>query len=353
VLIQGYRPASFIDIRIRCAHCGAVTSTPGLSEGEILPRSATPVAPARVPAISPSQVATGAVLVCQAALERRYRLTQPRPVADEPILLTRAMVEAAAAEYDLLSGGLLAEHAAASPAPSGDAHGSYPFAWAVLRLRQRIGSPGWSWLYHNDDAMAAMYVAAMHHLVLCWGGHPLLPGLAAPLAKPGRFLRTVAGFALAKLLFDSGNRVAFALTDGDIDLRLANADGDPLSVALLAPERLQWHEREHRSPDRLRHTIIEAMGAAQPRVNRGTPGILALAVSILQPDFDQMVVDAIQAAFQSVGRRHRGIASIAIVMPKVLPAGLPDRLGFGYALYPIVNPNFAGNNPIRLGAGPV
>jgi hypothetical protein len=65
-----------------------------------------------------------------------------------------------------------------------------------------------------------------------------------------------------------------------------------------------------------------------------------------------MVVDAIHAAFQSVGRRHRGIAAIAIVMPKVLPAGLPDRLGFGYAFYPIVNPNFAGQNPIRLHAGP-
>jgi hypothetical protein len=200
--------------------------------------------------------------------------------------------------------------------------------------------------------MAAMYVAAMHHLVQCWGAYPLLPRLAAPLARPDAFLRTVAAFALAKLLFDSGNRVGFSLAGSDIDLRLANADGDPLSVALLAPERLQWRERERRSPDRFRHAIIDAMATAQPRVNRGAPGIVALAVSILQPDFDQMVVDAIHAAFHSVGRRHRGIAAVAIVMPKVLPAGLPDRLGFGYAFYPIVNPNFAGNNPVRLQPAP-
>jgi hypothetical protein len=352
VLIQNYRPADFIDIRIRCARCGDVTATPGLGDGEILPRSAAPVAPGRLPAASPSRVPPGTVLVCQDAMQRRYRQTQPLAVRDEPILLTRGMLETAAASYDGLSGGRLVEQAAASPPALGDDHGRYPLAWAVLRLRERIGRPGWSWLHQNDDAMAAMYVAAMHHLMQCWGQHPLLGRLAAPLGRPGRFLHTVAGFALAKLMFDAGNRVAFSLSGGDVDLRLATADGAALSLALLAPERLQWHERERRSPDALRHAIIDAMGIAQPRVNRGTPGIVVLVASILQPDFDQMVVDAIHAAFRSMGRRHRGVAAIAIVMPKVLPAGLHDRLGFGYAFYPIPNPNFSGDNPVRLHAAP-
>ena len=145
--------------------------------------------------------------------------------------------------------------------------------------------------------------------------------------------------------------LVFTPAGGNVDLHITTPDGALLPVALLAPERLQWRERERRSLDAFRHTIIDAMGIAQPQINRGTPGIVALAVSILQPDFDQMVVDAIHAAFQSVGRRHRGIAAIAIVMPKVLPAGRPDRLGFGYAFYPIVNPNFAGTNPVRLHAG--
>jgi hypothetical protein len=351
VLIQNYQPAEFIDIRIRCARCGAVTSTPGLGVGEILPRTAMPVAPARMPVVTPSQVPRGAVLVCQEALERGYAKTRPHAVPDEPILLTRSMVEAAASDYDRLSGGRLAEHLAASPPAMGDDHGDYPFAWGLLRLSEQVGRPGWSWLQHNDDAMAAMYITAMHHLIRCWGDHPLLDRLAGPLFERDRFVRNAAGFALAKLLFDAGNRVTFSLT-GSVDLHVTTADGTPLSVALLAPQRLQWRERERRSLDAFRHTIIDAMGTAQPQVNRGTPGILALSVSILQPDFDQMVVDAIHAAFQSVGRRHRGIAAIAIVMPKVLPAGLPDRLGFGYAFYPIVNPNFAGQNPVRMHAGP-
>ena len=352
MLIQNYQPAEFIDIRIRCARCGAVTCTPGLGDGEILPRTAVPVAPARMPVVTASQVPRGTVLVCQEALERRYATARPRAVPDEPILLTRSMIEAAASDYDRLSGGRFADHAAASPPAMGDDHGDHPFAWAVLRLREQIGKPGWSWLQHNDDAMAAMYVTAMHNLIRCWGDHPLLDRLAAPMFQRGRFLRSAGGFALARLLFDAGNRVVFSLAGGNVDLHITTADGAALSVALLAPERLQWRERDRRSPDAFRHTIMDAMGTAQPQVNRGTPGILVLTVSILQPDFDQMVVDAIHAAFQSVGRRHRGIAAIAIVMPKVLPAGLPDRLGFGYAFYPIVNPNFAGQNPIRPHAGP-
>jgi hypothetical protein len=233
----------------------------------------------------------------------------------------------------------------------GDDHGEYPFSWAVLRLREQIGKPGWSWLHHNDDAMATMYIMAMHHLIRCWGNHPLLDRLATPIFQQGRFMHGVGSLALAKLLFDAGNRVAFTPAGSNVDLHITTPDGALLPVALLAPERLQWRERERRSLDAFRHTIIDAMGIAQPQINRGTPGIVALAVSILQPDFDQMVVDAIHAAFQSVGRRHRGIAAIAIVMPKVLPAGRPDRLGFGYAFYPIVNPNFAGTNPVRLHAG--
>jgi hypothetical protein len=60
-------------------------------------------------------------------------------------------------------------------------------------------------------------------------------------------------------------------------------------------------------------------------------------------------VDAIHAAFQAVGRRHRGVAAVAIVMPKVLPIGSLDQVGFGYAFYPIRNPRFSGENPVRLG----
>ena len=349
VLIERYLPGNFLTIRIQCFRCGAVSSTPALPDGEILPRAAVPVVAAQTPAVTTTDIARGTVLACEEAVTRDYALTRPRSLPDEPLPLSRAMLEAAAADYDRLTGGRLAAHAAASPPAMGAELGPYPFAWGLLRLRDRIDLPDWSWRYQDEDALAALHVTALHHLMLCWGQHPLLARLAAPLAQPDRFIRTVTGFATAKLLYDAGNRVGFWPSDSEVDLHFTTAADEPLSLALLAPALLQWRERARRSPEVLTAAVVDALASAQGRVNRARPGIVVLTASIFQPDFDQMVVDAIHAAFQAVGRRHRGVAAVAIVMPKVLPIGALDQVGFGYAFYPIRNPRFSGENPVRLG----
>ena len=347
MLVRGYPSGSLLGIRIRCFRCGAVATTPGLAEGDILPRITVAVDAIETPMVTTARIPGNRVLASRET-EQASASTRPEQLPDEPHLLSRAMLEAAAADYDRLTGGRLGEHEAVSPPAEGVDQGPYPFAWSVLRLRDQIDTPGWSWLYQNDDAMAAMYVTAVHHLMLCWHRHPMLARLAAPLAEPDRFIRTVTTLAMAKLLFDAGNRVGFSFSGSEVGLRFTTAAGEPLTLALLAPDALQWRQKEHRSPDVFREAVIEAMAAAQGQVNRARPGIIVLAASILQPDFDQMVVDAVQAAFQSTGRRHRGVAAVAIVMPKVLPAGAPDRVGFGYAFYPMRNPRFLGENPIRL-----
>jgi hypothetical protein len=349
VLVEGYLPANFLAIRLQCFRCGAVTTTPGLAQGEILPRWATPVEATAMPKLTASPVARGELLVAREAIERQYAATRPESPPDESVLLSRSLLEAAAANYDRLTGGLLGQHTEASPLGEGEDHGPFPFAWATLRLRERIDQPGWAWLYQNDDAMAAMYVVAMHHLMRCWARHPLLARLAAPLAQRNGFIRAVTTLAMAKLLFDAGNRVGFTFRAGDVDVHFSTPAGEPLSLALLAPKPLQWRHKDARSTATLTHAVIDALRAAQARVNTGNPGIVVLATSILQPDFDQMAVDAIHAAFHVTGRRHRGVAAVAIIMPKVLPAGPPDRVGFGYAFYPILNPRFAGKNPVRFG----
>ncbi len=352
ILIKGYLPANFLAIRIKCFRCGAITATPGLPEGEILPRSAVGIERNEVPAVVSTSVRRDAVLVCHDEFSR-FALTRPREASAEAILLSRAMLESTAQEYDRLTGGHLVAHMQASPPAMGSAAGDYPFAWAVSRLRQQIDRPGWSWLRHNDDALAAMYVVALHDFLHCWGQHPSLVRLALPLAEQGRFLRTMSGFATAKLLFDAGNRVGFtppAPGRTDVQLHFSTPAGEPLSLAMLAPDALQWKARDGRSPQVIRAAVVDALASAQGRVNNRNPGIVVLSVSILQPDFDQALVDGIHAASRTVGRRHRGVAAVSAIMPKVLPAGQPDRVGFGYAFYPIRNPHFAGENPIKLGS---
>ena len=71
------------------------------------------------------------MLACQDAIARDYALTRPRNPPDEPVTLSRAMLEAAAADYERLTGGRLAEHIAASPPARGTG------AW---RLSVRVGA---------------------------------------------------------------------------------------------------------------------------------------------------------------------------------------------------------------------
>ena len=352
VLIKGYLPANFLSIRIKCFACGEVTETPGLPEGDILPRRAAGLEPNQTPGLQTSAVAAGAVLACQQEILRRYALTQPREFPDEALHLTRDFVETAARQFDRLTGGRMTEQLAASPPAMGADTGDYPFAWSVARLREQVDKPDWSWLRQNDDAIAALHVAAVHHLMHCWGQHPLLPQLAAGLTERGAFLRVMSGFATAKLLHDSGNRVGFLLRSPEVGLHFTTPDGEPLSLAILEPDALQWRARERRSPQSLYAAVVDAMAAAKGRVNRARPGMVVLSASLWEPDFDQMLVDAIHAAFQTNGRRNRGLAAVAVVMPKVLPAKYPHQLGFGYAFYPIANPHFGGENPIKIGPPP-
>jgi len=353
LLISGYAPENFLAIRIRCFRCGNVTTTPGLAAGEILPSDAILTDRSDLPVFSPSSIAPGAVLACRDEVTGSYRLTQPGKPQSEAMLVSPGVLEATAAAYDRLTGGRLAEHIVASPDAMQPEHGDYPFAWSVQRLRAQIGKPGWSWLHQDDDAMATMHVAAMWHCLACWGGHPLLGQLVAPLAVAGQFLRVMTGLATAKLLFDAGNRVGFSLpiaAQSDMQLHFRTAAGEALSLALRSPDALQWRERNRRTPRVLRNAAETAVVSAQGQVNNRKPGIVVLGASILQPDFDQMVVDGINAMFRAVGRKHRGVAGVAVVMPKVLPTGRLDNVGFGYAFYPLLNPDFDGENPIRLGS---
>ena len=353
VLIQGFLPRNFLAIRIRCFRCGAVSTTPGLPAGEVLPHDAVAVERRDVPAVTPASVSRGTVLACQQAMASDYVLTQPRDPPADPMELSSAVLDSCAAAYDRLTDGGLAEHIAAARRTVTLDASEYLFAWALLRLRERVGRAGWSWLYEDEDAMAAMHVAAFQHFLHCWGQHPRLALIASALAAPGRFLRTMTAFATAKLLFDSGNRIGFSLPSAaqpDAVPHFGAGEDEGLALAMRSPGQLQWRERERCNPGLVRSSVMEALASAQGQVNRNRPGILVLSASILQPGFDQSLVDAIRQVFRAVGRKHRGVAAIAGIVPHVVPVERPEQAGFGYGFYPMRNPHFAGENPIRMGS---
>ena len=174
--------------------------------------------------------------------------------------------------------------------------------------------------------------------------------------SPASSCAQCAGFATAKKLFDDGNRVGFDLpaqAGTDVELHFTTPADDPLTLALLAPAPLQWPERDRRNPRVLRAAVTDAMTSVQGRVNRNRPGIVVLLTSILLPDFDQMLVDTIQLSFQSVGRKHRGVAAVAGGGAEGCADGTPrPSRALGLRYYPLLNPHFDGENPIRLTPAP-
>lgn len=344
VLVEGYLPANLLAIRIACFRCGVVTETPGLPDGEILAPGAVGVEPnAQQQVVATADVPADAVYACGEMMEQ-YVLTRPGGAPDW-VELSTDMLEATASAYDRLTGGHLVQRSTAARFEDD------PFAWSVQRLRGRIGTPGWSWLHQNDDALAAMHVAVFWHLVQCWGRHPHLDRLLVPLRTPGRFLRVVTAFAVAKMLFDDGNRIGFSpLTaeESTVDVHFSAPFGEPLSLALCSPDALQWRAREAAGLAVLRAAVIDAMAATQARVNTRHPGLVVLQASILLPRFDQILIEVIDAVLRSYGRRHRGIATVALLVPRVFPVGRPDQVGFGYTFFPVRNPTFRGQQPVVL-----
>jgi hypothetical protein len=352
VLIKGYVPQNYLAIRIRCFHCGDISITPGLQAGEILPRDAVPVPRLARTSTTPSMIPRGAVLACEDEIAGDYALTRPRNPPQEPMTLSAATLTRIASEYDRLTGGRLAEHSADAARAGAHDVSAYPLAWALLRLREKVTAPGWSWLHENHDAIAAMYIASWHDWLACWEHYPRPEWFTRELGRPGNFLRTMAVFAAARLLFESGNHIGFSLPRaGAPDLGLhIGADGDGMALAIRSPSALQWSAREHWTRPVVQAAIADVAAGVQGEINLRRRGILILTTSILLPNFDQAVVDGANVVLQTLGRRNRGLAAITEITPKVFPVARLDQVGFVYGFYPMRNPHFAGENPIRVGS---
>ena len=56
------------------------------------------------------------------------------------------------------------------------------------------------------------------------------------------------------------------------------------------------------------------------------------------------------AGLGSHGKRHRGLAAVAVIAPKVLPTGRHREVRFGYSFYPIPNRNHMIGQSVRIGS---
>jgi len=358
-LVRGHRPGTLLAISIECSACAAVTTTPGLHPDQVVPFGARMVDRNRMPVSEPLVLAPGMVLVDRDELVRVDLLSQPRNVPAAPFDVAAATL-AAAADYDRLSGGQLAAHRAAVPPDDGEAApglARLPLAWALGKLEANIETPGWWCLAKAGDAIAAAQLGAFREFLLVWAHHPLFPAMAATAAAAGFSTHSLAVFAAARCMAADGNRIGFVppdrgeRIDGFHIVTGSTETGTPERVAVLVRrfDRFDWPRGRGVEVAATRAATIDALIASQSRINVRRPGIVVLSVGSVLRQHDPLIIEGVKQTLHERGRRHRGLAAVALVLPKIYPTARSDQVVFGWIFLPFANPHHTGSG-IRLAA---
>ncbi|MDR3535430.1 MAG: hypothetical protein P4L71_02920 [Acetobacteraceae bacterium] len=346
VLIKGYQPERMLGLSVRCAACGAVTTTPDLPAGASL--SGTVMAFERRAQEMPNAAVMppGVTFADRATVERVDAALRPRPPAKEPVTVSPAMLREVIEAYDRLTGGAYAAHTEATLPLYWTGIRRYPLAWACLHLQAWLAGSDLPLLGPVETTVAAAHVGAFRQFLATWGHHALFPEMAACAAETGFGVHEMAVFAALGVLSDSGNRIGLApASDGTRNIRAWSVQTGNRVLALETPAfpYFAWPDGKPWSPPAIRSTLEDAIAAARGRINLRNPGILVLSVGSLPEGFDQPMQEGMERLLRSAGRANRGVAALAMITPRVLRTGRPDEYGFGWLFRPVANPAFEGD----------
>ena len=343
LLISGYEPRNFLRIAVQCAECGRISETPGLPIGAAPPPAVTIVE--RGAENPPTTVTTGTVLISREEVERLAALDQPRSTTTDQHMISDALLDDVEFQQRRWTGEPL------DPSPVD--HNDHALAWAVAHFRARLRDPDWTSFAGDADGVAVTIIAAFRDLFASWVHHPLFGAMVGTAAAQGFSLHAMATFGAAKAMASSGNRVGFIATEGPrpkiVSFQLVLDVEDRRSVAVQRFDRFEWPNGGKATPDAVRAAVLEAMASVQGSINRLRPGILVLSAGASEGRFDQMLIDTINAAVASHGKRYRGLAAVSAIFPKVAVTGQRREVRFGYSFYPIANRNHFIGQSVRIG----
>jgi len=344
LLIAGYEPRNFVGIAIQCAVCGRISETPGLAPGAAPPPAVTVIE--RGAQHPPSSITANTVLISREEMNRLADLYVPRLSDNNPHVISIALLDEVDARQRNWTGESL------EPSPGG--YKDHALAWAVAHFRQCLLDPDWTSITLDVDLVAAAVIGAFRDMVASWAHHPLFGAMMGTAAAQGFSLHAMAMFGTAKALAAAGNQIGFVPTQGDrpriASMRVVLAAEDQMSLAVTRFDRFEWPDGAEATPQSVRAAIIDAMGSVQGSINRLRPGMLILSPGAVAGRLEGVFVDAIVEAVATHGKRHRGLAAVGAIFPKVAPSGKPREVRFGYSFYPVPNRNHSIGRSVRIGS---
>lgn len=344
LLIAGYEPRNFLGIALECASCGRVTETPGLPIGAAPPAAVVVVErDAREP---PATITAETVLISREEMERLAALYQPRSTEIDPHVISDALLDDVEFQQRRWTDTPL------DPEPAHIRDNA--LAWAVAHFRARLRDPDWSSFSDDSDIVAMTVIAAFRDLFASWVHHPLFGAMMNTVAAQGFSLHATALFGAAKSLASAGNRVGFVPTEGPrpriVSFQLVLGPREQMAIALRRFDHFEWPDQPRATPETVRAAVVEAMAAIRGSINRLRPGMLVLSGGASHIGLEPLLLDSITSLIGSQGRRHRGLAAVAAIFPKISLTGRPREARFGYAFYPAVNRSHGGGQSVLIGS---
>ena len=344
LLIAGYEPRNFLAIAIRCAACGRVSETPGLPAETVPPPAVTLIE--RGAENPPAAITSDTVLISREEMDRLAAFYQPRSTTTDPHVISEALLDDVEFQQRRWTG----EPLEASPG----GYKRHALAWALAHFRAQLRDPDWTSFSEDNDLVAVTVIAAFRDLIASWAHHPLFGAMIGSAAAQGYSLHAMAMFGAAKSMASAGNRVAFVPAPGArpriASFQLIVGTQDQMSVAVNRFDRFEWPDGAEATPQTVRASVVEAMASVQGAINRLRPGMLVLSPGAVEGTLEQLFVDSIVAAVGSHGKRHRGLAAVSVIFPKIQMTGKHREVRFGYSFYPVANRNHSAGQSVRIGS---
>jgi hypothetical protein len=228
-------------------------------------------------------------------------------------------------------------------------------AWALDRLASGVGQPGWSAMVSEPDVVATAQLGAFREFLHVWSGHPLFPAMAAGAAAAGFSSHALAVFAAARCLAATGNRIGFTrppIAGNRFDgFYVETSPTERTPVVVRRFDRFDWPTGKGADPAIVRAAAVDALIASQSRLHARQSGILVLSVGAVRGRDDYAIIEGLAETLRARGRKHRGLAGVAVILPKLRATARPDQVEFHWTFLPLNNPHHTGGG-LRLGARP-
>jgi hypothetical protein len=345
VLIEGYDPARFLGVAIRCGRCAEVTATPPLPASRAPPAAVVVAETVAEPRTVTTTLPANVHVAGRIEYDRIAALYQPHTPADNVYRISAALLDQVVAAHEAALGVPLPESVLSSDDPFAGSK-QHALAWAVAHLRARLRADSWASRESEASSAAATNVAAFLHFVRTWSHHPLFPAMAATAAERGFSLHGLAPFAAAHCLTMQGNRIGFP-TPQEVPGRIGfiYVAAGPSGMVAVHPEvfdRFEYPYGRTLEPAELQAAVTAVVQRSQGRINLKNPGILLLSPGVALGGFDEALIEAVKTAVQAAGRGNRGLMAVAPMMLRMQDTPDPHAVRFGYGLFPILNRHYRG-----------